>query len=154
MNNETYKRLSLRTGKFIFKLRLSRSAQQLPNYGFRCLKISEKWKRQLKIATNHLHQVCFCLKYVYSSVLKFPQWQETKDGKMKVTAVSASLLLITFLLNFSFGSGQTFQYSRGWTNGKRSDPFLTYAKHTDAPWNSDDIAANYRLQAITIWVFL
>lgn len=73
---------------------------------------------------------------------------EKKTNKMKVATVTASLLLIIFLLTFSTGNGQTFQYSRGWTNGKRSDPFLAYGKHIETPWNSDDIAATYRFQFI------
>lgn len=73
---------------------------------------------------------------------------------MKVAAVSASLLLIAFLLSFSLSNGQTFQYSRGWTNGKRADPFSPYAAHTDAPWNSEDAVANFRLlQSIDLCVF-
>lgn len=68
--------------------------------------------------------------------------------KMNVATVTASLLPIIFLLTFSTGNGQTFQYSRGWTNGKRSDSFSAYGKHIETPWNSDDIAATYRLQFI------
>lgn len=64
---------------------------------------------------------------------------------MKSTIVSASLLMMIFLWTFPSSNGQTFQYSRGWTNGKRSDPLLAYAKHTDSPWNPDEIASNYRL---------
>lgn len=74
---------------------------------------------------------------------------------MKVATVSATLLVMIFLLTFSSGNGQTFQYSRGWTNGKRSDPFQMYGKHTDAPWNPEDVAARFRsLWLIQNWLFV
>lgn len=88
--------------------------------------------------------------YEYFSILYFPHSRDETSGTMKVETVTVSLLLIMFLLTFTPGNGQTFQYSRGWTNGKRSDPFPAYGEHSEAPWNSDDIASNYRLQFIDL----
>lgn len=107
-------------------------------------KNSAKYIRKLSLSISI--RCVFAKRTNISVFFVFFHREETKAHKMKVATVSASLLLITFLLTFSSGNGQTFQYSRGWTNGKRSNPFLAYAKHTETPWNlSDDIATSYRL---------
>lgn len=59
-------------------------------------------------------------------------------------ALSASIPLVFYALCMSFfiqsTASQTFQYSRGWTNGKRSDTAtIPQLKATNHMTNVDDI---------------
>lgn len=59
--------------------------------------------------------------------------------------VRAGIIFLIFLSFWiSYSEGQSFQYSRGWTNGKRSDIPPTVAKQSDQILNLDDATESYK----------